>query len=345
MMEAAHIDPSRDPRWLAFVQDHPRALVFHHPSWMRVLEETYGYRQCSLVCTEGPEVLGILPMLEIASRITGRRGVCLPFSDYAYPLFRRAAALDALQSACLELKKERRWEYAEIRGMLVDPAAHVSARYKVHRLDLRPAAEKVFSTFSRGGTQAAIKQCERFGVRVDRRSDPEAMALFRRLNYQTRKKHGIPPQPDRFFDATQKYLIGQGLGFVSLAYEQECVIAASVFLSYQGTLYHKFNASDESALRFRPNHGILWDAIRWACATGHHTIDLGRSDLDGEGLLKYKRSWGTVESDLKYVRYADTVVEPRDEEGGILRLLKPAPRHTPIPVLRALGSILYEHVG
>lgn len=64
------------------------------------------------------------------------------------------------------------------------------------------------------------------------------------------------------------------------------------------------------------NHGILWDAIQWGCENGYHTLDMGRSDLDGEGLLKYKRSWGTTESDLTYVRFTDQPTEIRSGEGG-----------------------------
>lgn len=117
MADVVHIDPSADPRWTAFVEEHPRAMIFHHPAWMAALLDTYGYEQCSLLCTEGQEVLGIVPLLGIASRLTGRRGVCLPFSDYGYPLFRRASGLDALLDACLQLKEQKRWAYVELRGM------------------------------------------------------------------------------------------------------------------------------------------------------------------------------------------------------------------------------------
>lgn len=124
-------------------------MIFHHPAWMAALLDTYGYEQCSLLCTEGQEVLGIVPLLGIASRLTGRRGVCLPFSDYGYPLFRRASGLDALLDACLQLKEQKRWAYVELRGMTQHPAAKPSARYMVHRLDLTPGPDTLFKGFTR----------------------------------------------------------------------------------------------------------------------------------------------------------------------------------------------------
>jgi len=345
MMQIMRMSPHDDPRWGHFVESHPRALVFHHPLWIRVLEETYGYRQASLACVEQEVVVGVLPLLEIASRLTGKRAVCLPFSDYAYPLIRRAAALDVLLDACEQQREEHHWNTVEIRASIAHPAAFPSARYFVHQLPLRSDPDAVFRTFTKGRTQAAIKQCERYGVIIERRTDAGAMAQFRQLNYRTRKKHGLPPQPDRFFDNVHRLLLSAGFGFVSIAMFEGAPIAASVFLHYQGKLYHKFNASDERFLRVRPNHGILWDAIRWGCLQGFHRIDLGRSDLEGEGLLHYKRGWGTTESDLEYFRFSGGTPAAPASQGGMLEAMKPILQHMPIPVLRVLGNILYEHVG
>ena len=41
-----------DERWLDFVSGHPEALPFHHPSWTRVLSESYGYRSFVLAVSD-----------------------------------------------------------------------------------------------------------------------------------------------------------------------------------------------------------------------------------------------------------------------------------------------------
>ena len=41
-----------DERWRDFVSGHPEALPFHHPSWARVLSESYGYRSFVLAVTD-----------------------------------------------------------------------------------------------------------------------------------------------------------------------------------------------------------------------------------------------------------------------------------------------------
>lgn len=343
MMRIDSIDPSADERWFAYVQCHPDGMIFHHPLWMRVLERAYGYRQASVACFDGDRIVGLVPLLEVRSRVTGRRAVALPFSDYGPILAQDEETTRRLADHLTELVRSRGWKYVEIRGEV--PGGAVAAEYKRHRLPLQANPDVLFRKFEKKSTRYTVHKFAKTGVVVERRTDPEAMAAFVRLNYVTRRKHGIPPQPDSFFRNFQELLIGNGLGFVSLASYEGAPVAASVFLHFQGVVYHKYNASEESALPMSPNHGLLWDVIQWACREGYRSLDLGRSDLDGPGLIRYKRGWGAEESDLRYMRLPADAVGPVTASRGVLSMLNPVMRHLPIPVLKAVGRVLYAHAG
>ncbi len=343
MRHVDFIDPHTDARWSAFVEEHPDALIFHHPLWMKVLERAYGYRQVSLACFDGDQVLGILPLLEIRSRLTGSRAVCLPFSDTSTILVRDVAAGESLVARATELRRLRGWKYVEIRGS--SPQGAPAAEYTLHRVKLQPDPQLLFRTFEKKRTQYTLKKFEKTGVAVHRRTDAGAMASFVRLNYVTRQKHGVPPQPDRFFKLFHELLVAGGFGFISVATFEEKPIAASVFLHYRGVLYHKFNASDEAFLHLSANPGILWDALRWACEHGYRTADLGRSDLDGEGLIKYKRGWGAEETMLRYYRMPADAVAAGRKPAGHGGIMKPIMQHLPLPLLKFIGKVMYEHAG
>ena len=96
----------------------------------------------------------------------------------------------------------------------------------------------------------------------------------------------------------------------------------------------------------RPNHGIMWDAMRWGSLKDMRILDFGRSDLDGEGLIKFKRGWGTTETDITYAHVGITGRPAAGGSGGgILDRLKPVIQRMPVPVLKVIGQVLYEHVG
>ena len=340
------IDPHTDPRWLEFLARHPGSTIFHHPQWIRALETTYRYRPCSFGFVEEGRLTGLLPLLEIRSWLTGARGVSLPFSDFGGPLITSNATLRSVADHCRSLLAEKHWKYVEFRGDVEIASTVAGQHFKRHRLQLGKDTDAVFRGFDKSQTQRSVRKAEKSGVVVERSTDPHSMDEFVRLNYITRKKHGMPPQPSSFFRNVHKFVIGTGLGFVSLARIGNAVAAAAVYLTHNDTVYYKFGASDESLLKSRPNHALMWDAIRWGCEHGFKNFDFGRTDLDNEGLLEYKRGWGTVETDVVYRRFLGAATDAQAiGEQGLLEKVKPVFRRMPIPVLKIIGKVLYGHVG
>ena len=85
--EVSALDPTCDPHWDRLAASHPDFTVFHSSAWMRVLSKTYGHKPLVLCWSSKGEPAAALPILEVASPLTGRRGVSLPFTDFCEPLF------------------------------------------------------------------------------------------------------------------------------------------------------------------------------------------------------------------------------------------------------------------
>ncbi len=337
------IDPG-DPRWMQFLLKHPDATVFHHPSWLSVLSSAYGYTPSCLALLSEDSIVGILPLMEVRSWMTGARAACLPFTDHCGPVLTTEKLLDPLLRRCTELMKERRLNYVEIRSAITHPDFGATSAYKSHEITLSGGFEEVMRSVGRSHIQH-IAKAERDGVAVSQRTDRDAMREFIRLNAVTRKKHGVPPQPDSFFNALQRRLIEPGSGFISLARYADRTIAASLFLCFNGTIVHKYSSSDEAYLDHSPNHLIVREAIRWACGNGFSRYSFGRTDCDNEGLCRYKRKWGAAEKDLVY-----HVTPPPDAAGGagwtrnIAHRLQPMLKKMPMGLLKQIGKRLYAHM-
>ena len=86
-MGVYEIDPLCDPRWPEFLQNNPRASVFHTPGWLRALKRTYGYEPVVYTTTPATvELTNGWVFCRVFSWLTGRRLVSLPFSDHCEPL-------------------------------------------------------------------------------------------------------------------------------------------------------------------------------------------------------------------------------------------------------------------
>jgi CelD/BcsL family acetyltransferase involved in cellulose biosynthesis len=343
--EARSIDPIADPAWADLLTANPSASVFHHPAWLRLLRDQYGYSLQALCVEEDGAIAAAVPIARIESRLTGQRLVALPFSDVCPPVLGPGAGPSALVALGTALAAERQRSGLEItlHGPLPDPPdAFVQHRFHRHLLELSDDPVEVESRYSKSQIKRGIKKARREGLQVERRTDVAALDTFYALHLRTRRKLGAPTQPKRFIRRFAE-LFDEGLGFVELVLDAERPIAAAVFLTHQGMLTYKYGASDERSLGKRPNNLLFAEAIRWACESGFHTLDFGRTDLDNEGLRSFKRSWGAEEEELSYTYFTER--EPSPEPQLRDRLMSATIRRSPRTVGRLIGETLYGHFG
>ena len=123
--------------------------------------------------------------MEVWSPLTGRRGVCLPFSDFCGPLlFGGASTLDLNRLA--EVAALRKWKYFELRDRseLSAPATPAVSFYG-HRLDLKRSAEALLAGF-RGSVRRALHKAESSGLTVEVTLERETILEFYWLHARTR---------------------------------------------------------------------------------------------------------------------------------------------------------------
>lgn len=340
------VDPTRFPGWDERLSRHPDATVFHTSAWARVLSETYAYLPTYFTFFAMDQLAGLLPFMEIRSWITGTRGVSLPFTDECAPILSDDIGYADAVSRVIGHAGARDWGTLEFRGrsrgMGNLPA---SSEYVTHELDLSPGEEVLFSRY-RSNVQRNIRKAEREGISVTPDPTPEGMREFHRLNCLTRREHGLPPQPFRFFRNLRSLVLEKGFGTLLLARHKGRVIAGAVFLQFAGKAVYKYGASDRRHQELRPNNLVFREGIRDLCAKGVRTLSFGRTDLHHEGLRQFKLSWGATEKALQYVKYdvpsksyllAKKYRATIPWENTMSKL--------PVPVLRLIGRAAYRHVG
>jgi CelD/BcsL family acetyltransferase involved in cellulose biosynthesis len=342
-MTTALLDPLNDPRWLRLVERAPQASVFHHPAWIGLVERHYRYAMAAaaLLDDAGEAVAG-LPVALVASRLTGRRLVALPFSDACPPLVAPGApggARTLLAGAVDELRRSRGVPI-EVRGAFPELAPPV-ARFLTHRLELAGGLGEVQRGYA-SQVRRNVRKAQRLGVEVRRHRDAAALEQFYALHLQTRRRLGVPTQPKAFVLGLRA-LLEQGHGFVSIARLDGRAIAAAVFLHAGRTLTYKYGASDQSFQHARPNNLLFDDAIGWACEHGLRGLDFGRTDLGHEGLRAFKCSWGAAEQPLAHTYAGGPAPGPGPSRAE--RLLAPVIRRGPALTGRVIGEVLYRHAG
>jgi len=233
-------------------------------------------------------------------------------------------------------------EYEFRDGITADGYIQSKTDY-LHWISLEPELQKNEEKLSKNHRRS-LKKAKRVGSEIRFRKEIGGLRDFYRLHIMTRKRMGLPIQPWRFFENIQHQIIDAGHGFVINCYLDERCIAAVACLHWGDVLTMKFNASDAQHLSLRPNHQVYWEMIRWGVEHGYKTLDLGKTDINHEGLRRFKLSWGAEESLLIY-SHLNTSDKPKKEstqEQGFQGLISHAIRIGPDILCRGIGEVFYR---
>jgi CelD/BcsL family acetyltransferase involved in cellulose biosynthesis len=335
-----------DRRWLEFVESRPAAPAYHHPAWAGLLADCYGYAAFALAVQDAAgAVQAGLPVVEVGGPLRRRRWVSLPFTDEC-PLLGDGGSAEARLLAGLDrTRRDAGVAAVEVRAPLSGLGARADAVAVTHHLGLDPDPDVVVRGFRRSSVRRAIKRATREGVVVERAQTPDELtSTYYDLHVQTRRRQGVPAQPRRYFELLWERMIEPGLGFVLLARVGTTPVAGAVYLAWKDTVTYKYGASDAEHWQLRPNHLVMWEAIRWACEHGYRTLDLGRSDLANTGLREYKDHWGADEAELVYTTVGGGAAQAAGQ-GRLHDALGAVLRRSPPLACRLVGELLYRYAA
>jgi FemAB-related protein (PEP-CTERM system-associated) len=335
-----------------FARQNIRDAYARDQVWLDLLSRLYGYTPIQLTTRNAQDqVTGYLPLCTMQSPLTGRRLVSLPFTDECPLLAVDQASANALVDQAIDLARERRARYIELRAgsneILANRAELVAGDLYVRWvMPLTAEPDQVWQGL-RKPVQHQVKKARKLGVRAFVAQKREEVEHYYRLHLLTRsKKHGMPAQPrSYFYGLWDAYAAGGGMQLL-LAEHEGNIIAGMILRASGDSIHYAYGASDERFLNLAPNNLLMWEAIALGCRQGYATFDFGRTARDNEGLMEFKRRWGAIQEPLIYYYYPHVQgLASTSEQSLKFRLLTTCWRRVPLRLAGPLGGYLYKHLG
>lgn len=344
------LDPLMDPRWSRFVGQHPRGSLFHSLPWLKALQRTYGYQPIAFTTSEpSDELTNGIVFCWVRSRLTGKRLVSLPFSDHCEPLCDSTEEFGSLiRCVQVELNREK-GKYLEVRPICAQFAVPAQSaglvhadRHFLHILDLSPDREQLFRSFDKDSIQRRIRRAERAELTEKCGRSLDLLHDFYTLFLLTRSRHCLPATPYSWF----KNLIDDEQNKVEfrIAYRSTRPISAILTFQFRDTVVYKNGCSDEKFNQFGATPWLLWRAIADAKVRGFSKFDLGRTEENNQGLLTFKNHWVAQPLPLIYWRFPASSALGLHSNWKLSGAQKVFSR-MPTGILRAVGKLIYRHIG
>ena len=110
------INPIQRPDWDELLLTSQKTTFFHTSTRAKVLSESYNYTPIYFTEIENKKLLILIPVMEIRSVITGKRGVSLPFNDLCEPIALNGDRFKQVVEKIINYGKVAKWKYIKFKG-------------------------------------------------------------------------------------------------------------------------------------------------------------------------------------------------------------------------------------
>ena len=273
---------------LAYLQQSCDSSVYHYPAWCELIETTFKHSCYYLVAVIKEEVVGVLPLVILKSRLFGDFGVSMPYFNYGGPIGHADEVIDALLVAAEAIAVDEKVAHLEYRCLQPLP------KYPGHEnkvsmwLDLPPTPDELWQSIGTkvraqvkkarvnnftahiGGEELLDDFYTVFAINMRDLGTPVyAKSFFREvLRIETGKKHLVVLKNENSEPISVALLLGSG---------------SRMEVPWASTL-RRYNSTNANML-------LYWNMLEFACQQQYTIFDFGRSSV-GASTHKFKRQWG-----------------------------------------------------
>ena len=328
-------------RWDAYVQAHPEATFFHRVGWKRVIEDAFGHRTHFLLAEQDGDIVGVLPLAEIRSRLFGHSLGSLPFCAYGGILADHDAAYRALDAAAQARAAALRVGALEYRNQVPRHADWPSKDlYVTFRKDIAPEIEANMNAIPRK-QRAMVRKGIKAGLAGE--IDADTTRFFRAYSASVHRL-GTPVFSRRFFQLL-KDEFGDDCEVLTITLDGKIVSSVMSFY-FRDEVLPYYGGGVAEARAVAGNDFMYWDLMRRACERGLKVFDFGRSKR-GTGSFDFKKNWGFEPTPLHYEYFlvTDKTVPEINPLNPKYRLFIQAWKKLPLALANAIGPHIVKNLG
>lgn len=299
MVEIVHCTESDGQRWNSFLEECDGASFYHLFGWKSINELCFGHRCSFLAAIRSGSLVGVLPLVDMRSRLFGKILCSMPFVNYGSVCSLDREAESALLSEAKKIVRERNIDYLELRGMVRVNDDLPTREHKVSMmLDLACDADAVWNSF-KSKHRTEIRRSYKNGLRVAA-GGRELLDAFYAMLVAGWRRMGTPIYQKAYFRTILDVFPDTTRIFVAL--HDEKPVAAAFNGYYRGVVEGMWLGIDPTCKTLNANNVLYWEMIKHACESGMQVFHFGRSNV-GSGGEFFKSKWNASPKQLYWQYY------------------------------------------
>jgi len=329
-------------RWNNFVFTCPEATFFHRAEWQQIIHTVFRHPTFFLYAEKVGEIVGVLPLAHVNSRLFGNSLVSLPFAVYAGIASNDPEAIAGLEAEAQALAQKLGVDHLEFRNVA---AKHTDwptqDLYVTFRKEILPEVEANMLAIPRK-QRAMVRKGIKNGLKseVDRNTD-----RFFSVFADNVHRHGTPALPKRYFDKLLE-VFANDCEILTVSAPDGKPLSSVLSFYFRDEVLPYYAGDDEAARDLAANDFKYWELMRRSCERGLRVFDYGRSKV-GTGPFSFKKNWGFEPQPLhyEYCLYKRDSIPQNNPNNAKYKLFIEAWRRMPIGLANWLGPHIVRNLG
>jgi FemAB-related protein (PEP-CTERM system-associated) len=289
-------------RWSEAMLRFSDAGAGHLPNWGQIIRRAYGMKSHYLVAMRENQICGMLPLVEVKSRIFTSALVSMPYLNDGGILSKDMETDQFLWgNACAKMRSSSS-NYLELRHS-TERSIKVSPRTdKISMiLDLSGGKDAVWMKKLHRNVRNKIRKSQKLGVEV--RKGKDCLRDFYNMHVRNMQELGSPAHRYRFFEEAVESF-GDDMQVYAATINGDVPVGGKVILYHNDTVYFLWVSSPLSFRKYAAVSLLDWVAIEDAIERGVKYCDFGRSTA-GSSHYEFKKKWGAEIKQLYWHVYPD----------------------------------------
>lgn len=273
--------------WDEYVSEHANATIYHSWTIKEVIENSFAHNTFYLsAVNDQNEIQGVLPLVELKSKLFGHSLVSVPFFNYGGMLASSVEARSKLLQAAVNIAKKLNVEHIEFRDC--QKFSDLPAKQaKVSMLLNLPTTHDILWQNLGTKLRAQIKKAERNNL-VVKIGKHELLNDFYKVFSQNMRDLGTPVYSKALFS---NMLSSNKTAHIALIYHNNKPVSCGFILGWKNTMEIPWASTLRSANKLDANMKLYWEILKFTTEQGYELFDFGRSSKDAN-TYKFKKQWG-----------------------------------------------------
>jgi serine/alanine adding enzyme len=329
-------------RWDSFLGQQEGSTFCHLSGWRSVMEDILGHECHYRVAVNGEgEWEGVLPLVQVRSRIFGHYLLSMPFLNYGGPIG-TPAARERLSEDAVELARESSVDLLELRGRGVPPDAPLTRvdRKVTVVLDLPDDPEVLWKDVLKSKVRSQVRRPQKEGMEA--RFGLDQVEPFYSVFTENMRDLGTPVLPRGLFERIAEAFPNEvEFGCVYLG---DAPVAAGCGFAWNGEFEITWASSLREFNRLAPNMLLYWAFMERMIERECSSFNFGRCTPDG-GTHRFKKQWGGEDESLPWGQWSPSgISETPNPDRPLFQMATKAWSRLPLPIANRLGPVLARNL-